>query len=75
MKWRRRVLVLLASLLFAVSSAQAQNCCMPRVKDDSATSNRFIESIQASTALLILVPFSLVAVIGWRVYRNQTKAP
>jgi hypothetical protein len=48
---------------------------MPRVKDDSATSNRFIESIQASTALLILVPFSLVAVIGWRVYRNQTKAP
>jgi hypothetical protein len=69
--WRGRALAFVVLLLLAVPSAQAQNCCMPRVKDDSAASNRLIEGIQAGTAVLILVPFSLVAAIAWRVYRNS----
>ncbi len=71
MTWRRRTLALAALLLLAVPSAHAQNCCMPRIKDDTAASNRLIEGIQAGTAVLILVPFSLVAAIAWRVLRNQ----
>ncbi len=74
MTWRRQALALAALLLLAVSSAHAQNCCMPRVKDDTAASNRLIEGIQAGTAVLILVPFSLVAAIAWRVLRNQRAA-
>jgi len=61
-------------MLVASTAATAQNCCMPKLDEQEDSSAQLVNGIQAATVMMIIVPFALVAGIGWWYWRTARQS-